>query len=184
MSYSRQRFVAAAAAAYASIGFVRTPAQAADFSWKLSHDKRADEPMGLRAAEAAQRVKAESGGRMEILVFPLNALGGDTAVMGQLRSGAVQMQIASNGILANVVPIAAMENVAFAFSSYKQAFDAMDGPFGANIRTAIAAAGLHPLENIWVSGFKQITTSGKQITVPDDLRGLKIRVPPRRSRSR
>ena len=178
MKQRRKHFIAAAAGTLATISVARGPARAAEFNFKLGHDKRADEPMGLRSAEAARRIKTESGGRVEITLFPANALGTDTATLSQVRANAVQMMIVSDGVIGNIVPIAAMENVAFAFANYKQAYDAMDGPFGANIRASIAAAGIIALDKVWVSGFKQIGTSTHPIVVPDDLRGQKIRVPP------
>jgi tripartite ATP-independent transporter DctP family solute receptor len=53
----------------------------------------------------------------------------------------------------------------------------MDGELGAYIRAQIAKANLHTFENIWENGFRQITSSTREIKTPDDLKGFKIRVP-------
>jgi len=75
------------------------------------------------------------------------------------------------------VPLAAVSNVGFAFRDYGEVFAAMDGPLGELVRADIVKAGLHVFDKIWDNGFRQITTSTKPIVTPDDLNGLKIRVP-------
>jgi tripartite ATP-independent transporter DctP family solute receptor len=45
------------------------------------------------------------------------------------------------------------------------------------VRAQIEKSGLYAFEKMWDNGFRQITTSTKQIKTPDDLVGLKIRVP-------
>ena len=177
MKHSRKAFVGAAST-FASIGLLRRPVYAAEFSLKLGFDQPVNHPMTIRASQAADKVKQESGGRLEVLVFPNNQLGGDSAMLTQVRSGATQMVLMSDGILSNVVPLAAIENVAFAFSSYKQAFDAMDGSLGMQMRTAIAKADLYPFSKIWCSGFKQVVNSVRALNAPSDFKGLKFRVPP------
>lgn len=177
MKQTRKTF-AAAASAFASVAFLRRPAGAAEFNFKLGFDQPLNHPMTIRSQQAADKVKEESGGRLEILGFPNNQLGGDSAMLTQVRSGATSMVLMSDGILSNVVPLAAIENVAFAFTSYKQAFDAMDGLLGGQMRAAIAKADLYPFAKIWCSGFKQVVNSVRPLNVPNDFKGLKFRVPP------
>jgi len=174
---TRKAFIGAVSA-FASIAVLRRPASAAEFSLRLGFDEPVNHPMTTRAQQAADNVKQESGGRLEILVFPNNQLGGDSAMLTQVRSGATQMVLMSDGILSNVVPLAAIENVAFAFSSYKQAFDAMDGVLGGLMRNAISKAELYPFAKIWCSGFKQVVNSVRALKTPGDFKGLKFRVPP------
>ena len=66
----------------------------------------------------------------------------------------------------------------FAFKDTPQALGAMDGELGALVRADVAKRGLLAFEKIFDSGFRQITTSTKPIKAPEDLAGLKIRVPP------
>jgi TRAP-type transport system periplasmic protein len=54
----------------------------------------------------------------------------------------------------------------------------MDGDLGAYVRAQIAKSGLIAMEKIWDNGFRQTTTSTKPIVVPDDFKGMKLRVPP------
>ena len=177
MYQSRQRFIAASLAV-ATIGIVKRPANAADFTYRLGLDVPVDHPMTIRATEAAQKIKQDSGGRLEVQLYPNNQLGGDTAMISQVRSGALHMTLMSHGILSSVVPLAAIENVAFAFPNYKEAFATMNGPLGASVRGAIAKIGLYAFDKTWCWGFKQIVNGVRPLNGPTDLKGLKIRVPP------
>jgi tripartite ATP-independent transporter DctP family solute receptor len=126
---------------------------------------------------AAEKIKTESGGRVQLSVFPNSILGGDAAMLTQLRSGAINFLTYLDGSLATVVPLSAIGNVGFAFKDYGEVFAAMDGTLGAMVRGEISKAGIHVFEHIWDNGFRQITSSMKPIETPDDLTGLKIRVP-------
>ncbi len=149
----------------------------AEFSFKYGHNQPTTHPMHIRAQEAADRVFAESKGRLEVKIFPNNQMGGDSDMLAQVRSGGLQMYAPSSAGLSTLVPVATINAVGFSFADYKQVWAAMDGKLGAHIRAAIEKVGLHPLERVWDIGFRQITTSGKPITGPQDMAGLKIRVP-------
>ena len=176
MPVPRRRFVAAASA-FASIAFLRRPAEAAEFALKYASAQQSDNPVTLAMNAAAEKIKTESGGRVQLSVFPNSILGGDAAMLTQLRSGAINFLTYLDGSLATVVPLSAIGNVGFAFKDYGEVFAAMDGTLGAMVRGEISKAGIHVFEHIWDNGFRQITSSMKPIETPDDLTGLKIRVP-------
>jgi len=133
--------------------------------------------MNLRLREAADTIKQESGGRMDIQLFPNSQLGGDTDMLSQLRTGAIQMFNLSGLILAIYVPAASLNGIGFAFKDYETVWQAMDGKLGAFVRAEIAKRGIVAFEHIVDNGFRQITSSTRPIRTPDDLKGFKIRVP-------
>jgi tripartite ATP-independent transporter DctP family solute receptor len=181
MKITRRRFVAraatGAAVAIAAPGLLTGRARAAEFSLKYANNLPVSHPMNTRAQEAAAKIKAESKGRVEIEVFPNNQLGGDTDMLSQVRTGAIDYFTLSGLILATLVPVASINGIGFAFKSYDQVWAAMDGELGSHVRAAVAKAGLHSLDKIWDNGYRQITSSTKPINTPDDLKGFKIRVP-------
>ena len=75
------------------------------------------------------------------------------------------------------MPPASINGVGFAFKDYDQVWRAMDGKLGEFVRGEIAKRGLLAMERIWDNGFRQMTTSTKPIRAPEDLPGLKQRVP-------
>ena len=175
---NRRRFVASAAAGtFASIGLLRFPADAAEFSYKLAHDDPAAYAPSIRIAEAADAIKRESGGRLEIAVFPDSALGGSAQLMTQLRAGAVQFLRQITGNIALVVPLLGIDGLPYVYANAKQADVARSGALGASFRDAVSKVGLYGFAKFWDYGFRQVFNSTRPITEPDDLKGLKIRVP-------
>jgi len=179
MQIDRRKFVqtVAGAAALAATGTRSAFAQTAEFQLKWANNIPATHPSTIRVKEAAEKIKAESKGRVDIQVFPNNQLGGDTDMLSQVRSGAIDFFPLSGLILQTLVPLAGINGVAFAFKDYNTVWAAMDGDLGAFIREANAKAGLFTFEKCLDNGYRQITSSTKPIVVPADLNGFKIRVP-------
>lgn len=178
MSVTRQGFVAGTAAAIASIGII-TPARAAEFELKYGLDLPAEHPVNVRSVQAFARIKAATKGRVSVKSFPTSQLGSDPAMISQLRSGAVEMLSMPGAFLNAIAPVAAIENLAYAFPNRETVFRAMDGDLGKVIREEIQAkGGMVVLDRIWENGYRDITTSTKPIRNVADLAGLKIRVSP------
>jgi tripartite ATP-independent transporter DctP family solute receptor len=123
-------------------------------------------------------VKKETNGRLVVATLPNSQLGGDVAVLTQLRSGAVQFFTLDGGILQGVVPIAAIQSIGFAFKDDAEGFRAFDGPLGDYTRKSIRDADFYVHPKIWGNGMRQITSSKGPIRTVADLAGFKIRTPP------
>ncbi|RDW13385.1 ABC transporter substrate-binding protein [Paracoccus thiocyanatus] len=175
---SRRQFLATTGGVMLAAPFIMSGrANAAEFNYKFAHNFPLGHPLANRVQEGADRIAEQSDGRINIAVFPSNQLGSDTDTLNQLRSGAVEFFTLSGIILSTLVPVAAINGVGFAFADHSKVWEAMDGAVGASVRAAIAEARLHAFPHMFDNGFRQITTSTKAIETPDDLKGLKIRVP-------
>jgi len=180
MGLTRKRLLAAGAAtgAFASIGILRWPGDAAQFTFKLANDQTPTHPMNVQTAAAVKRIREASGGRIEIQLFPNSALGGDPDMLAQLRSDAIQLLQTGNNILGSLIPSAALLSIPFAFDSFKQFQSSANGPLGAYIRGAAQKIGLRGFEGAFYGGFFEVENRLRPINAPADLKGLKIRVPP------
>ncbi len=154
-----------------------TRVSAADFEMKAANNLPATHPLTLRMTQAFEAVRQETGGKVAIQVFPNNQLGGDTDMLSQLRSGALEFFTLSPLILSTLVPRASISGVGFAWSGYDKVWPAMDGDLGAYVRGEIQKSGLYAFDRIWENGFRQTTSSTKPIASPEDFKGFKIRVP-------
>ena len=97
-------------------------------------------------------------------------------MLGQVRSGGIDLLTIPGVVLANLVPMASLNSVGFIFPDYPSVWKAMDGSLGDYMRTHIAKTGLVVTDKIWDNGFRHITAQ-KPINGPADLAGMKLRVP-------
>jgi len=174
----RRRLLQACGAAALGAPLLNRPARAAaQHVFKIGHDVAGNHPMHLRLQEAADRIAKETQGRFELRIFPNNQLGGDSDMLAQVRSGSLEMAMSPDVVLSTLVPMASISGVGFAFAEYGDVWKAMDGDLGALVRKHIAKVNLQVMDRIWDNGFRQVTSTGKPITRPADLHGMKIRVP-------
>src|SRR5215471_14266121 len=163
---SRRRTLlrAAAAGAASTLAFPAiTRAASAEYVFKYGNNLPMTHPLNVRAKEAADQVKEQSKGRMEIRLFPNNQLGGDTDMLAQVRSGGIEIFNPGTLVIATLAPISAITGVGFAFSGYDQVWGAVDGKLGDSIRAAFAKVGLYTFDKMWDNGFRQITTSTRPV---------------------
>jgi tripartite ATP-independent transporter DctP family solute receptor len=173
-----QRRTLLAAAAAGSVGVHSGRARAADFTYKFGHGLPESHPNSIRLRAAIEKINTNSNGRLEIQIFPNAQLGLESAMLTQVRSGAIDFYFTSGVTISSAAgSVAAINAMPFAFKSYADVWPAMDGDLGKLIRDTISKIGLRAFDKAWDSGYRQITTSNKPITTPDDLKGFKMRVP-------
>ena len=152
-------------------------AQTAEYTLKWANNIPSTHPSTIRIREAADAIKKETNGKVDIQIFPNNQLGGDTDMLSQVRTGAIDIFPLSGLILQTLVPVAGINGLAFAFKDYPTVWAAMDGDLGAYVRAAISKVNLYTFDKCLDNGYRNITTSTKPINTAADLKGFKIRVP-------
>jgi len=167
------RTLLAVAAGLACMG----SAQAQAVKLTLGHGAAVGNPRHEASVKFAEVVKARSGGRIEVQVAPSAQLGDDAAMVTALRTGALDMSANSQGAVANAVPEYAAFGMPFMFSSPAAAFKLLDGPLGKELADKSAEKGL-VLLGTWDNGIRQMTNSKRAIGKVEDMKGLKMRVPP------
>ena len=175
-----RRQVLVAGAALPLFGIISRRALAArpKYRFKFAGNLPMTHPINVRVKEIVPKILEESGGQLEVRMFPNNQLGGDSDMLSQLRSGALEMFVLSGtNVLSTMAKQTALYGVGFAFKDYSQVWAALDGDLGAYLRGVIAKVNLHAFDKLWDIGFRQITSSTKPILTPEDLKGFKIRVP-------
>ena len=178
MKMTRRGMLGAASAAWATTMLGKPARAAAEFEFKLGVNTPDAHPLTVRLIEAARAIGSQSGGRLNVTVFPNSQLGGDPEMLSQLRAGGIELLAAPSLTLSTLVPLSGLPSIGFAFPSYDQIWAAMDGGLGDFVRDAISKTGIVPMKKIWDNGFRQITSSSsRQLNSVEDLKGFKIRVP-------
>lgn len=172
-----RRAVLAAGASIPLVSILSRRGDAAEFTLKFATGQDPSHPVNKRAREAIDRIKEATSGRVEINLFPANQLGSDTDLLGQIRNGAVDYLNIGSSVLATLVPTVGIVNTGFAFTSYDEVWKAMDGDLGKYVKSEIENVGVLQIGKSWDNGFRQLTSSTREIKTPGDLKGFKMRVP-------
>src|SRR5579862_5048554 len=161
----------------ASPAILHWPAQAAEFAYKCGTALPDGHPLVIRGREAATKIKQESGGKLDITFYTNSVLGQDTAMISQAIAGALEMYCLPIDLLAPKNQACGIFGVGFAFDGYKHCWEAMDGDLGNYLRDIAKGIGFHCIEKTPDHGFRQITMKAKPINSPQDLKGIKLRLP-------
>ncbi len=160
----------------AAAGFLMTQASlvAAQTVVKFHHDLPEDSAQHVAAEKFKAEVAKRSKGKIEVKIFPNNALGDDVEATQQMQFGALQAAIIPTAKLSNFVPAMQIVDLPFIFPSPKVAHAVLDGEAGNKLMATLDKVGLTGV-TFWESGFKQMTCN-KAITQPTDFKGQKVRV--------
>jgi len=154
------------------------PVRAAQFEIKLGHGDPPDVYTSRKAASSTvfkQIVESETGGAVEVKVFPAGQLGGENALAEATKLGNVQISMLS-APFSNYCKEAQVLDIPYLFSSYLVAWKVLDGPFGKELaQECLNKTGMRVLTYAEV-GFRNFTNSARPIKTPADLKNLKFRV--------
>lgn len=167
----------AAALTIAAAALLPVAAQAQAMKLTLGHGAAVGNPRHEAALKFAEALKTKTAGRIEVQVAPSGQLGDDAAMVTALRTGAMDLSANSQGPVANAVAEYAAFGMPFLFSNPAAAFKLLDGPLGKELADKSAEKGMILL-GTWDNGIRQMTNSKRAITKIEDLKGLKMRVPP------
>ena len=142
---------------------------------KFSHVVAADTPKGKASEFFAKRAGELTKGKVKVEVYANSTLYKDKEEMEALQLGAVQMLAPS---LAKFAPLGVKEfelfDLPYMFDGYKELHAVTTGPVGKALLQKLETRGLVGLA-YWDNGFK-VMSANKPIRVPDDYKGLKMRI--------
>jgi tripartite ATP-independent transporter DctP family solute receptor len=172
---SRRDFIGGVAAVTVA-GCAAPAPKAPEFRYRLGLSQPVDSPNYIRLKEMADRVHADSGGRMLIELFPESRLGNDSVMLAMLQKNELEMYMGGN-VFGPLVPVTEMPGLPFTFKNAADVFAALDGDLGDHIRAELRPKGIHQFRHGFDNGFHQLTASTRPIRTVDDLVGMKIRTP-------
>lgn len=115
-----------------------------------------------------------SDGEMTLDIYPNSQLGNERDMMENVGMAVQDMCLISTGPIPNFVADFAVLDLPYIFDSAEDAYEILDGEIGQDLLDQLDTQGIVGL-GFWENGFRQVTNNQKEIVVPDDLKGLKIR---------
>lgn len=162
-------------AAGVTAALLSTTAFAQDVTLKLGHLGNEENIWHKASLKFAEEVAALSEGRVAVEVFPNETLGKEMDVINGMQLGTADMTITGES-LQNWAPKAALLAVPYAFLTLEDMDAAAGGALGDQIEAdIIEKAGVRPIA-YFARGPRNLTAN-RAITTPDELAGLKMRVP-------
>jgi tripartite ATP-independent transporter DctP family solute receptor len=127
------------------------------------------------ADEFAKRANAKLGSKAKVVVYGSSQLGGDKEMLQKAKLGTVDM----------VLPSTVMSSEADMFGVFEMPYLVKDRAHMAKIEKEVFWPKIEPEAEkkglkvlaVWENGYRHITNSKHPINVPDDLKGIKLRVP-------
>src|SRR5947209_14962598 len=159
----------------AALALCGTAAAAQPLELKLGHVGSPGSIFDLSAQEFAKRVQQKLGGKVAVQLYGSSQLGDDTEMMQKVKLGTLDMTLPST-VMSSLVP---------AYGLFEMPYLVRDRDHMKRIEKDIVWPTLAPLAEksgykmiaVWENGFRQITNNVHPIKAPDDLRGIKLRVP-------
>jgi tripartite ATP-independent transporter DctP family solute receptor len=153
------------------------PAAWAQTKLKWAHVYETSETYHKQALWAAEEIRKRTGGRYEIEVFPASTLGKETEINQGLQLGTVDIIYTGMAFAGRVYPPMSIASAPFVFRDYAHFQAFRNGPVFKDIASAYAqkTGGQH-IAGYTYYGLRHMT-SNKPITKPEDMKGLKLRVP-------
>ena len=152
-------------------------AEAQVVTLKFAHQMVDTHPNHLAAKMFASKVDERTKGQIKINIYPANALGSPPEQAEQVRLGSIDMATPNQGSLDKYIRAVSVVLLPYAFDDLDHAHRVVDGPSWDWFSNLAEKEGFIFLAN-WELGMRHITNSKRPILKPEDVKGLKIRVPP------
>jgi tripartite ATP-independent transporter DctP family solute receptor len=144
---------------------------------RLTHPADTSHPVHIEADKMVKRIAERTNGAVKINIFPNNQLGSPVDTAQQTRLGAIDMILMNPANIESISKAVGVINIPYQFDSYEHAHRTLDVTARDWITQQLATAGFAWIANFeW--GFRALSNSRRPVNTPDDVKGMKVRVPP------
>lgn len=161
----------------AVLGMAGPPEAQAAIELRLTHPADLTHPVHLAAVRMVKRIEDRTKGEVKITIFPNNALGAPPEAAQQVRLGVIDMMLLNPANIESVAPTLGVINIPYQFDSYAHAHRTLDSTGAEWLQGEFRKAGYQSIA-YYEWGFRALTNSVRPVNGPEDVKGMKIRVPP------
>ncbi|HVZ42802.1 MAG TPA: TRAP transporter substrate-binding protein [Ramlibacter sp.] len=170
----RRLFAMAAAAAFTA-ACVMPLCAAAQTELKLGHVGEPGSLFQLSADEFARRVNEKLAGKVKVVTYGSSQLGGDKELIQKLKLGTVDLAAPST-VMTSELDVYGIFELPYMVKDRKHMAKIEREIFWPVIAPETEKKGLKVLA-VWENGYRHITNNKHPVRVPEDLKGIKLRVP-------
>ncbi|MEH7222787.1 C4-dicarboxylate TRAP transporter substrate-binding protein [Bacillus sp. JJ1566] len=145
-------------------------------SINVAHGNQPGEPIDLLAKKWKELVEEKSNGKIELKLYPSSQLGSEKDVLEQATMGNNVIVMAGYDFLMDYVPDAGIMTAPYITDSIDDLLYLTTTDWFNELHEALNEKGIHIVTTNTVYGERQLLTT-KPVLSPDDLKGMKIRVP-------
>jgi tripartite ATP-independent transporter DctP family solute receptor len=142
---------------------------------KLGHVGEPGSIFAVSSEEYARRANAKLGGKAKVVVFGSSQLGGDKELLQKVKLGTVDMAVPST-VMSSEVDLFGVFEMPYLVKDRAHMGRIEKELFWPKIAPETEKKGLKVLA-VWENGYRHITNSKRPINTPEDLKGIKLRVP-------
>jgi TRAP-type transport system periplasmic protein len=150
--------------------------RAQSITLRLGHVGFPGSLFAITTDEYAKRANAALKGKVEVKVFHSSQLGSDEQMMRGIKVGAPEMFLPSTVMSTAEQKFGVFEMPYIIVSRPHMKKVADSKPVQRSLFEGLPAKGMRIL-GVWENGFRHITNNVRPIVKPDDLKGIKLRVP-------
>ncbi len=144
---------------------------------KWAHVYETSEEFHKWALWSAEEIKKRTNGAYQIEVFPASALGKESDIVQGLSLGSVDIVYAGSAFIGNTYGPIAIGEAPFMFEGFKHFQNFANSPFFKELADGYEQASKGNKVTAVTYYGARCVTSKKPINKPEDMKGLKIRVP-------
>jgi len=162
-------------AAVLFLGNLFVTSASAQMELKFGHVGGPGSLFELSAEEFAKRANAKLGNKAKVVVFGSSQLGGDKELLQKLKLGTVDFALPST-VMSSENDLFGVFEMPYLVKDRAHMGRIEQAVFWSKLAPAVEAKGLKILA-VWENGYRHITNNKRPIKVPEDLQGIKLRVP-------
>jgi len=129
----------------------------------------------VSAEEFAKRANAKLGGKAKVVVYGSSQLGGDKELLQKLKLGTVDFALPST-VMSSEGDLFGVFEMPYLVQDREHMKRIEKDVFWSKLAPTVEAKGLKILA-VWENGYRHITNNKRPIRTPQDLQGIKLRVP-------
>ncbi len=145
-----------------------------EITLEAGHSVAEGHPYHLGLEEFADTVNEETGGEVDISIYPDAQLGSERDMIEGLQIGSVDIVVTSTGPVDAFVPEMGVVDLPFLFEDEDHVDRVLEGEIGEDLLAEFECTDIIGLA-FWENGFRQLTNSDRPIEEPSDLEGLTLR---------